>query len=312
MPQNILIIMLCFFTQFCWAQKDIKEKKEPVPDSLKVWFVKGKSTLLFNQSAFNKDFATGGVNSLSLDLNGTFELNYDNAKWRWDNKISAAYGVAKVVDEDFQKTNDQLQVNTLVGLRASKNWDYSFFSNLRTQFASGREGVKQRIQIPATGSSAARTVTIVSEGERNSQFFSPAILEFGPGMSWKKGDDNNFKFNLAPVTSKFTLISSRFTQDKERFGVDKGESKRYELGASARGYLKFKVLKMVSLENILNLYSNYIEDAKNVDLDYLFNMVIKVNKYITSNFTFQTIYDDNTTKAFQVRESFGLGLNYDF
>lgn len=309
MLQRIFLCMMCLVSHFCFSQK---EQKVPVADSLKIWFVKGKSTLLFNQSAFNKDFATGGVNSLSLDINGAFEFNYDDAHWRWDNKFTAAYGIAKVDDEDFEKTNDQIQYNTLVGLRASKNWDYSFFSNLRTQLAAGREGIKQRVTIPATGSTPERTVTIVSEGDKNSQFFSPAILEFGPGMSWKKGDDDNFKFNLAPVTSKITFVDSRFTEEKESFGVEIGESSRYELGASARGYLKFKVLKIVTLENILNLYSNYLEDAQNVDLDYLFNMVIRVNKYITSNFTFQTIYDDNTAAAFQVRESFGLGLNYGF
>ncbi len=304
MFQRLFLVLICLVTHFCFAQK---ERKEPVPDSLKTWFIKGKSTLLFNQAAFNKDFATGGVNSLAFDVNGTFEVNFDDAHWRWDNKIAVAYGIAKITDEDFQKTNDQFQYNSLVGLRASKNWDYSFITQLRTQFADGRKGVKTEL----SNSDGVRR-SVILEGEKNSKFFSPAFLEFGPGMSWKKGDNNNFKFNLAPATSKMIFVASRFTEEEENFGVEQGENFRYELGASAQGYAKVKLFKNVTWENILKLYSNYLEDAQNIDLDYLSNLVIRVNEYITSNLTFQTLYDDNTTRAFQVRESFGIGFNYGF
>ena len=66
------------------------------------------------------------------------------------------------------------------------------------------------------------------------------------------------------------------------------------------------------MENILNLYSNYLEDPQNVDLDYTMNIKMKINELLTTNFIFQTIYDDNAIGAFQVREVFGLGFNYSF
>ena len=68
----------------------------------------------------------------------------------------------------------------------------------------------------------------------------------------------------------------------------------------------------VSVENILNLYSNYLEDPQNVDIDYTLNLVMKVNKYISSNVTFQAIYDDNAVQGFQIREALGVGLTYGF
>jgi hypothetical protein len=40
--------------------------------------------------------------------------------------------------------------------------------------------------------------------------------------------------------------------------------------------------------------------------------VMNVNKYISANFTFQAIYDDNAVRGFQIREVLGVGLNYDF
>ncbi len=39
---------------------------------------------------------------------------------------------------------------------------------------------------------------------------------------------------------------------------------------------------------------------------------MKINKYLSANFTFHTVYDDNAFKGFQVRQVFGVGINYGF
>jgi hypothetical protein len=40
------------------------------------------------------------------------------------------------------------------------------------------------------------------------------------------------------------------------------------------------------------------------------NMQMKINSYLSANLLFQAIYDDNAVSAFQIREVFGLGINY--
>ena len=49
-------------------------------------------------------------------------------------------------------------------------------------------------------------------------------------------------------------------------------------------------MKNVNMENILNLFSNYLIEARNIDLDYSMNLIMTVNKYISANFSIQTIY----------------------
>ena len=66
------------------------------------------------------------------------------------------------------------------------------------------------------------------------------------------------------------------------------------------------------VENILNFYSNYLEDPQNVDIDYQLNVVMKINKYLSTNFAFQTIYDDNAFRGFQTKQIIGLGVNATF
>ena len=147
-------------------------------------------------------------------------------------------------------------------------------------------------------------------GTKISHFFSPAYLQAGPGMLWKKSD--NLKINIAPATSRLIFVHDHFTQFGSAFGVEQGETTRYEFGAALNAYYKFSIMDNVTMENIANLYSNYLDNPGNVDIDYQMNLVMKINKYLSTNVSFQAIYDDNAIGAFQIREVFGLGVNVTF
>ena len=75
-------------------------------------------------------------------------------------------------------------------------------------------------------------------------------------------------------------------------------------------YAKIELLPNVELENILGLYSNYLEKAQNVDIDYTANLSMRVNNLLTANITLQAIYDDNAVQGFQIRQALGIGVTY--
>jgi len=276
-----------------------KVKKEQVG-----WLTKGKFSLLFNQSSFNFDWQGGGTSNISGNAGVIYEFNYKKKSLTWDNKIQTDYGITFLKDEDFaRKTNDRLIFNTRVGQRIGESkWNYSFFANFLSQFDKGF-----RFEVdPDTD----RTIRI-----EETHFFSPAFVQAGPGLLWKKRDD--LTINIAPVTSRMIFVDKEFTNvpgyvDGDYFGIDAGESTRFEFGGALAANLKFPISKSFTIENILNLYSNYIEDPANVDIDYTLDMNLKVNRYISSSFVFQSIYDDNATGAFQIRQVLGIGLDYKF
>lgn len=252
------------------------------------WKKAGNFVFLFNQSAFNNDWKGGGTSNMSGNIGLNYDFNYKTTTLVWDNKLIAAYGLTKLKDADVQKSDDRLQFTSLLGKKAVGYWFYSGFLDFRTQMDAGKD----------------------ANGNRISQLFSPAYLQLGPGMLWKKSD--NFKFNIAPATARLIFVNSRFTTLGSAFGVEQGKTSRFEFGAGLSGYYKFNLMENISWENILNLYSNYLDKPKNVDIDYQANLVMKVNKYISTNLAFQAIYDDNAVGAFQIREVFGLGFNYMF
>ncbi|RZJ67985.1 MAG: DUF3078 domain-containing protein [Flavobacterium sp.] len=266
-------------------------------DTISPWTTKGNASFLFNQSTFD-NWVAGGENNISGNVGVNYDVNYKKGDWEWDNKFIASYGLVKTKTSSFaKKTDDRLEINSLLGKKITGNWYYSFFMNFKTQFTKGYQYDKD-----------PNGVEIRTE---YTDFFSPAYLSFGPGIAYKPSE--NLKFNLSPAASKLTFVDAgRTLPDEAYFGVTEGKSVRYELGANFSGYYKFVLLANVSVENILNLYSNYLEDPQNVDLDYQLNVVLKVNKWLTTNIMFQTIYDDNAFQGFQIRQVFGVAINYGF
>lgn len=281
--------------------KNTEKAVTRLQDTVNGWTKKGNITFLFNQSNFN-NWVAGGENNISGNLGLNYDFNYKKQDWTWDNKVLASYGLIQSKNAEFEKkTDDRFEFNSIVGKKAFGEWYYSFFLNFRTQFTKG-----------FVYGNDANGKEIRTE---NTNFLSPGYLTFGPGLFWKKS--NNLKVNFAPLTSKVTFVNKDFTSvpgyvDGSYFGVDANKSLRYELGFYASGYYKFNIMENVSAENTLNLYSNYLEDAKNVDLDYTLAIVMKINKFMSANIIFQSIYDDNAFQGFQTRQIFGLGVNYGF
>ena len=239
------------------------------------------------------------LSALTLwNLNLSYDANYKKGAWTWDNKLLVDYGLTKVDGDAFsKKSNDRFALTSLVGRQVSDTWFVSFFANFQTQLAKGykydTDNAGKQIRTETTN------------------FLAPAYLSFGPGMLWKKND--NLKVNISPATSRLIFTDKKFTEAGSHFGVEQGKTSRFEFGAAVNGYAKFdNLVKNVTFENTLSLYSNYLDKPQNVDIDYTLNVLMKVNDFLSANFTFQAIYDDDAVKAFQIREVFGAGFTYKF
>jgi hypothetical protein len=307
MKKLSILFMALLCIQIAGAQDD-----ESVQDTVKQgWQSSGDVLLLFNQAAFNKEWRGGGTSNYAGNLILNYSLIYNKDRFTWTTTFLGNYGLAKGKDDPFiRKTNDLLELNSIAGYQidASKFF-YSFFTNFRSQFAKGYKYGEEDVLDPDSGN-VVDTQTTRTE---TTHFLSPGYLQFGPGVLYKRSE--NFKINLAPATARFIFVDDKFTtvdgyEDGDYFGVDQGEASRFEFGASLSIIANYQLMKNVSVENLLNLYSNYLEDPQNVDLDYTFKLNLKVNDYISANFIFQTIYDDNAVQAFQVREVIGVGLSY--
>ena len=288
-----LLTFLCLTNLLFSQSNDIPEK----------WKNSGNALFLVNQSSFS-NWTSGGQSSISGTLKIDYNFNYSDNGWDWDTKVISNFGLNKISGSDFlKKTDDRIEINSVLGKKFNNDiigrWSYSSFFNFQTQFAKG-----YRFGRDANGN-PNRT--------EKSRFFSPATVQLGVGMYWKKSKD--LWVNVAPMTGKLILVNRRFTENLNEnqtyFGVKKGGNSRFELGASIRSYYKSEIFENVTMENRLSLYSDYLDRPQNIDFDCTFNFIMKVNQYVSTNLIFQFVYDDNEIKRVQVREVLGVGLNID-
>lgn len=279
------LLILCFVLAGLSINAQEKEK-----DSVSNWTKKGVFTLLFNQASFS-NWIAGGENSVSGTVSINYDFNYKKGDVTWDNKLITKYGISNVSGTGTRKTDDFFEFNSLLGKKSGKYWSYSLLLNLRSQFTDGFDY-----------STDPKTVT--------SKFFSPGYVTVGPGMLYKKSD--NFTMHVSPSTMKATYVSKDQTANGSAFGVDQGETSRYELGFYAAIFYKAKLMENVTMENIFNAYGNYLEDPQNIDINYQVNFVMQINKYLSTNLNLHMIFDDNATTRVQFKQLFGLGVNYIF
>lgn len=298
--KKLLLTLAVFVTASSVNAQDKKTQDVP-PNG---WSTNGNVQLLLNQSAFNKEWTGGGTSSIAGNLTLNYDFNYRMNDFTWDNRILANYGLTKLKDDEFvRKTSDRIEFNSIAGKQIQETkWYYSYFLNFRSQIAKGYEFSED-----ADTGETIRTET--------THFLSPGYLQTGPGLLWKYNE--NLSVNIAPATARLIFVDDEFTSvpgyvDGDYFGVDQGKATRFEFGASIGFYAEMFLLENVTAEHALNLYSNYLDKPGNIDIDYLLNVNLSINKNLSANVIFQAIYDDNTVGAFQIREVFGLGINHKF
>ena len=129
--KNLLLLLLLLLPLMCFSQEN-----EPSEESKDGWKKTGKITLLINQSAFS-NWQAGGDNNFAGNLNLNYDLNYLSGDWSLDNKILASYGLTNSKDDGTRKTDDRLELNSILGKKLKESWSASFFMNFKTQFTDG-------------------------------------------------------------------------------------------------------------------------------------------------------------------------------
>ena len=287
-----LLILGLFVSSMLFAQK-------VEGDSLPRWKQERKLGVLINQSSFD-NWLAGGVNSFSGTLNFDYDLRYQSDQWEWTTTLDAALGYAKNMGQDyFNKTEDQLEINTLLALKSSRRWNFSSSFNLKTQNAPGNNFIETAGNI---------------ERIKTSGFFSPAYMRLGLGMAYKKEKELALQFN--PLNARLIVVDRKFTQNLAQgetfFGVEVDKTIRWEAGASFALQSELLILKNIVMSNQLSLVANYLDEVKNVDVDYTINFNMKVNEYLSAILEAQMLYDDNALADLQFRQVFGLAVSLPF
>lgn len=314
------LIMPCFVmnanAQVISADEE-KIVKQAEKDTTKGWYYGGLTSLSISQTSLT-NWAAGGLSSFAL--NGMIKVfaDYRSNKITWDNDLNLGYGfMLQGKKMDFIKTDDQLEVMSKVGYKAFKNWYYALMASFKTQFTPGYNYPDDSVKI--------------------SDFMAPAYLTIAFGLDYKPNKD--LDLFIAPVTGRFIFVNNQTLANIGAFGVEKavyddmgniispGKKFKSELGGYVRFSYNRKIIENIHFSTKLDLFTNYLQDPQNIDVNWETMFSFKVNKFISASLSTQLIYDDEVIikkdadgdgifevngPRTQFKEILGIGFAYQF
>jgi len=310
MKRLALLIFLAVFSGnvFCQDIVKVAKAKDEVAalpsDTVKHWFINGTGSLNFSQASFT-NWAAGGQNSIGLNASVNMKINYKKGKNAWGNTIGLGYGFilqGKGSKAEFQKTNDRIELTSAYGYDISKDkkWLLTFLLNFRTQFSKG--------------------YNYPNDSNVVSTFMAPGYLVAGLGITY--APVKWFYLYMSPASGRFTFVLDTALSNQGEFGVKAREKWKGEFGPYIRADMNKDFSKSINLATTLELFTDYLKDFGNIDVNWYMQLNLKVNKWLAAALTLQMIYDNDVTiknedgtplgPRTQFKEILGVGLTYSF
>ncbi|QKJ62379.1 DUF3078 domain-containing protein [Flavobacterium sp. M31R6] len=287
------------------------------PDTVSYWTNKNIMGIDISEIAF-VNWSAGGTSAITGLVRGHLKRDYKDDNQVWASELIFRYGMNKQEGIELRKTDDVFKINSTYGYRTntSSNWYHSAKFNFNTQFTDG-------YNYPNTKNPISKP-------------FAPAYTFLGIGSEYIYKPEK-LNLYLSPLTLKSTLVLDQNLADAGAYGVKKavydvdgnlifkGERSKTELGILATSYIEKEVFTNIIIKNRLSLYTDYLHNFGNIDVDWQSYADLKVNEYVKANVGFNLVYDEdidvikeengvkiNEGAKVQLKQVLGIGLEYVF
>jgi hypothetical protein len=263
----------------------------------------------------------GGDNAITAIGKIKFVRNYKFRYISWQNDLEMRFGWNAQEGRQWRKTDDAIRLNSTFGYRQDtiSNWYHSVKASFNTQFADGYKYPDRSMPI--------------------SRFMAPGYLFLGAGASYISENDQ-FNLYISPLTQRSTFVLDQDLANNGAFGVERavrdengnileeGRNLLTSLGFLITNTWKTPIVKNVALDHRISLYTDYLRDFGNVDVDWELALNLTVNDFMKATIGTQLIYDDDIrfdveedaegniidtgVPRVQFRQLLSIGLAYNF
>ena len=189
-----------------------------------------------------------------------------------------------------------MEFATNLGYKLKEHYFLSLLGSFRTQFIEGNN----ELGSPLT-----------------STFMAPGYVNLSLGIDYYPND--NFSVFLSPVASKMTFVNDQVLSDAGSFGVDPRKRFRGDFGAYFKMKYNKEIVKNIEMKSKLELFSNYLNNPQNIDVNAEVLITFKVNSWFSESLIWNLLYDDdiditdsngNIGPRTQFKSVVGLGVSY--
>jgi hypothetical protein len=247
----------------------------------KYWRLRVESAFVLNQALLS-NWVKGGESSVSTTMDITGYADYSNKKLQLtsNNFGRIKYGLVATDKQGVRKNMDLIETNSKLNHKAFGKVDFSGTMLFKTQMTVGRSYFKYN----------EKDTSVVA-----SKFMNPATLTIGFGLDYKPNKTTSI--NFAPFTYKGTFVTDTAKIDQTKYGIPADKKSLNEPGVSLQVMNEFKPCKTITITNRIQLFTNYIHNPQNIDVDWEMIATAKLNWFTEVRLNTQLIYDDDTKTA---------------
>jgi hypothetical protein len=256
-------------------------------DSVKFGWKREFNGMLNLSQAYYDNWAKGGTDALSYELNLSGAALYDQEKYQWETKAKAVYGRTKLGSLASRKSSDEMDLESI----------YTYKLAVMVNPFASLTGQTQ--VMPGFKYAEDATRTQISDS------FDPTYFTetLGLGVTPFKG----FKERLGG-TMKQTLSSKefKFADDTKTDGI---ESFKQEYGVTSITEYEAELMQNIKGTTRLEIFANF-KGWDEVDGRWANQITAKVNSLISVNFEYELLYDKDLNESYQTREGLGVGISF--
>jgi len=323
------------------SEDRIKEiKKLSASSDSTDWLTGGGMGLDFGQLLQINPAVGAGENKLGLGGVIGFFANYKVGRKSWDNGLDLLLGIQKLgtgyytlnrnIHTPWQKSIDQLRVNSKYGYRTAETSKF-YYSGLLTFESQLLSTFSDTSLVEPVKGNYLSDVSGKNQGPI-AKFLSPARLTISPGIDYKY--DDHFSVFISPASLKMIIVADKDiaaiparNSDGTSLGVGihgnlwrsptDFDQTLFQLGATLAAQYTNKFMNdKLSFKSGLTLFSNYLKEPQNIDLDWSTETAFMIWKGINVTLNTRLFYDHDIpvqiTDANAVGGVNGLGRRVSF
>jgi hypothetical protein len=240
------------------------------------------------QVAF-KDWQQGGEDAVAWTFTFDGKSIRDQAKHNWTTSYKLAFGQTKLGDQKVRKTDDKIDLETILTYKLGVYVNPYAAATLKTQFAKGFQ----------YGGDGTRTAV--------SKAFDPAYLTQSVGVGYQPIPQVKTRLGAA-IREVVTRTYTGYADDPDTEEIEKT---KVEGGLESVTDIEWQLADNLLFRSKVEAFAPLkAMDETTVRSDN--TLAARVNKYVTVNLNVQLLNDKASSPRTQIKEALTLGLSYTF
>jgi hypothetical protein len=240
------------------------------------------------QISFN-DWAQGGENALAYALFLEGKSTYAVDAIDWMNSYKFGYGQAKLGSQNIRKTDDKIELESVLMYKFGTFINPFASVSLKTQFAEG-----------VIFDAAGNAIPV-------SNFFDPAYIMQTLGAGYQPMQEIKTRLGAALRETIASTYASKYTDDIKT--TSEIEKTRVEFGIESVTDVGWTIMENI----IFNAKLEIFVPVKDLDFTTVRSdntLSAKVNKYLSMNINVYLINDPQIQTRTQIKQTLALGFSY--